>query len=1157
VDAARSPTIQAVTTDLGDRRVTAGEVVETILKHRRGDYPQRAFAIAWPEGLRVAPVEAWLDEARALLTATAHPELHGRAVILALTLAEPRSGREIVRSGLFFEVSEQLPSRFVEGLTPAGLERLDQIPLAAAMSGVAMGAVPVPGRVWDVAFSPNGQLVVVGTDRGWTLVTRSRRREIRKRETVAPAVRVGFSLDGSEIVTGSGDGLEYAPLRGGESRRPDPGFEPVTIARGLAVGEEVVFVDGQRRSPLRVAAKAVVAAAGARVVAASSPDGVQVWNADTDTLVGELGLPGTAELALGVDGFTLVTRDDGRIALWDVASGRQRWSVPCEGRAPIALSRDGTRIALAGARGWVIDAASGATIQQLAEDVSHVAFSHDGTRLAMACEDGTVWLASPETGLAIGRLPHTSPVTALAWAQDGEQLVTGTGAGTLAAWAGDFAPAPRRRLAAYSADDTRAATDLSQRLEIDADVDALAALVAARAVEPPLSVGLFGDWGSGKSFFMRRLQSRVAELAADARGSGELQKDVAWHKRIVQIEFNAWHYAEGNLWASLVEHILGNLRVSGDGDDLVERRRQKVVEEISDQSAVTGEARIRADAALVAVGAKREQLVALEAENPIAKTAARAVRDAVVSAVLTPLREEPTYAELGTALRDTREVLTHGANVLVPLASAEDRRTRLLWLIPVLLAAPASAWLVGQLLPVVDESLVGVVTLLGAAAAWLQRQAAWTRDRLSEVQRAADTLDVPVRELRAQREQELRELQLEHDAAARAALDEQAKLAALEHELQSATPSRMLSKLVADRVASDDYRSHLSVLALVRRDFEEMSKYLRIDARDIDGYETLEQEETDDEVRVGRIVLYVDDLDRCEPSQVVAVLQAVHLLLAFPLFTVVVGVDMRWVERALRLHHKQLLDSGGAEPRDYLEKIFQIPFWLEPLDADASRTMLRGMLGSAAPLPRADDGHTEPVPRATESHEPVSTRSAVVTVGEFPQPAATPPAPVVPSRRAPPPIVVPPRDLHPESLEVGEVELTAMDALAPLLGRSPRALKRFVNTYRLIKVRADDPAVFLREDSPIAPYRATLLLLALSTGLPHVAAGFLDAILADGEGTVGTVLDEEPQVGAWLVETAADPWRAVSCEALRPHAAEVVRFTFHWHGAQAQTSPAD
>src|SRR5690606_15569739 len=53
-----------------------------------------------------------------------------------------------------------------------------------------------------------------------------------------------------------------------------------------------------------------------------------------------------------------------------------------------------------------------------------------------------------------------------------------------------------------------------------------------------------------KSFFMNRLRRFVGQLA----GRGE-----SWCKDIVQIEFNAWHYIESNLWASLVEHILTEL----------------------------------------------------------------------------------------------------------------------------------------------------------------------------------------------------------------------------------------------------------------------------------------------------------------------------------------------------------------------------------------------------------------------------------------------------------------------------------------------------------------------------------------------------------------------------------------------------------------------
>ena len=60
---------------------------------------------------------------------------------------------------------------------------------------------------------------------------------------------------------------------------------------------------------------------------------------------------------------------------------------------------------------------------------------------------------------------------------------------------------------------------------------------------------------------------------------------------------------------------------------------------------------------------------------------------------------------------------------------------------------------------------------------------------------------------------------------------------------------------------------------------------------------------------VHRIVLYIDDLDRCPPAIVVKVLQAVHLLLAFPLFVVVVAVDARWLAKSLEQHYGELLST--------------------------------------------------------------------------------------------------------------------------------------------------------------------------------------------------------------------------------------------------------
>jgi hypothetical protein len=102
---------------------------------------------------------------------------------------------------------------------------------------------------------------------------------------------------------------------------------------------------------------------------------------------------------------------------------------------------------------------------------------------------------------------------------------------------------------------------------------------------------------------------------------------------------------------------------------------------------------------------------------------------------------------------------------------------------------------------------------------------------------------------------------------------------------------------VNKRVGSDDYRKHLGMAALIRSDFEQLSQLVaeyneRADAKDDDIPDNQGKR------TINRIVLYIDDLDRCPPERVVKVLQAVHLLLAFPLFVVVVAVDARWLAQS-------------------------------------------------------------------------------------------------------------------------------------------------------------------------------------------------------------------------------------------------------------------
>jgi hypothetical protein len=300
-----------------------------------------------------------------------------------------------------------------------------------------------------------------------------------------------------------------------------------------------------------------------------------------------------------------------------------------------------------------------------------------------------------------------------------------------------------------------------------------------------------------------------------------------------------------------------------------------------------------------------------------------------------------------------------------------------------------------------------------------------------------------------------------------------------EAHLKRLSSALLLDEFIKDRSATDESRKQLGFLALVRRDFERLS-----DLISAANAEWCAPDKTTPPPLLNRIVLYIDDLDRCKVETVLSVLEAVHLLLAFPLFACVVAVDPRWIEECLRQKHQDLFgvqqdanaqSTGRREQQnarvtvgDYLEKIFQIPIWMREIDARQRATLVKSLLGTtAAPEPK---GVVQSVPAAQEPPPPppLAEREAVGTDGF--QAAVT----RAQERRDP--------------LRVTSAEAQFIDRVAPLLSDKPRALKRFVNTYRLLKASLPDinRRLFVVDD-PSSPHRICISQLAFFTGQPRLA----------------------------------------------------------------------
>lgn len=95
--------------------------------------------------------------------------------------------------------------------------------------------------------------------------------------------------------------------------------------------------------------------------------------------------------------------------------------------------------------------------------------------------------------------------------------------------------------------------------------------------------------------------------------------------------------------------------------------------------------------------------------------------------------------------------------------------------------------------------------------------------------------------------------------------------------------------------------------------------------------ETMEQFEQDFEsllesVEVSRIIVFIDDLDRCSSDKVVEAFETIKLFLNTPETTFVIGADAPKIEQAIGTVYQVAEGTRPTFARDYLEKIVQLPF---------------------------------------------------------------------------------------------------------------------------------------------------------------------------------------------------------------------------------------
>jgi len=166
----------------------------------------------------------------------------------------------------------------------------------------------------------------------------------------------------------------------------------------------------------------------------------------------------------------------------------------------------------------------------------------------------------------------------------------------------------------------------------------------------------------------------------------------------------------------------------------------------------------------------------------------------------------------------------------------------------------------------------------------------------------------------------------------------------------SALPTGILEKLgqafgVKKKENEDDEEKKTDFSALVKQAPDEKAMLVREFRQKF--------EELLSETKIKRLVVLIDDLDRCSPERLIENLEAIKLFLNVPKTAFVIGADPRIVRHAIEYRYKARLTADEptlADARterisdqfvkDYLEKLIQIPYHLPRLSDSEVETYL-------------------------------------------------------------------------------------------------------------------------------------------------------------------------------------------------------------------------
>lgn len=647
-------------------------------------------------------------------------------------------------------------------------------------------------------------------------------------------------------------------------------------------------------------------------------------------------------------------------------------------------------------------------------------------------------------------------------------------------------------------------------LDISKDVNAFARVIAAKSFEPPLAIALLGKWGSGKSFFMNKLKESIQTLS-------QRNPEKQFCEGISHVHFNAWSYMDANLWASIVTRIFEGLDEYVNNLSLSDKEKKEIEQQLFQKLTISKEEN---DELLSQKKQIKNRLHELKTNkkniNRELKKKITSIRKNSLKELLNKVNEEfKVEDQLVKTLADNPTFVDSAAKFekIIPKQYWENPsafynelksihtfiksfflrnklKTNIYWLLVFLILifiTPVFTYLTNLLLSWQDFRLSDKtwfsITIIGTFFMRGFDTYLKLKKQIAPFWNLKEKYEQENEEIIFKFKQEEKALKLEIAQKKEDIIQINKEIsnnleikATLEYKLQNALSTEALYTFIEKRANSEDYKKHLGIVSLIRKDFEIFSGLLTGHQTELVSIDESKKfkDMFPDKKNLERIILYIDDLDRCPEERVVEVLEAVNLLMAFPLFVVVVGVDPRWVKTALKKKYKNQFtedkeNEDAISPSNYLEKIFQVPFHLKDAEDESIKSMIK-TIAQIKPNLVVTEQESE-----FDSNEFDQNEFNTGTIVEHPKHEEI--EQMLNSESTTFSLL---NKETIEALNITEKESELLQNMSKIIGNNPRAIKRFVNIYRIVKTHEDFG--YDNEETKDVELAVIMFLLALPMG---------------------------------------------------------------------------